>query len=320
MQDVLVVGESGVRPVSQELSTQEIKNLIQQIRMFGSNLCISGGEPLTRKSLVEVLTYAKKSNLKCEILTNGTLITPEIARELVSVSDSLILAIDGPVRIHDLIRGEGKFDMAVQGMNLVNEAEEVARRKLSLRINLTISSINTAYLDEVIDIAHNLDCSLSFQHLIFSDHKTAHQQKLFLRSNLGIETNTADGFVTDLHKFDVTILIEKLHSSQDKAKRLKVPFQISPFLKNEEEIRAWYTTVNCISGMHCTYPWTTMYIKPDGEVQPCEFINYSLGNVRMQDVSDVWNGHRARQFRRTLKKGLFPGCLRCCELTPKPLL
>jgi len=313
-------GVSGVRPTSQELSTQEIKNLIQQVSKFSSTIVIGGGEPLTHKSLQEVLTYAKRIGLKCEICTNGTLITPELARELVSVLDSLILSIDGPPEIHDLVRGEGNFDRVNQGMELINESEKITLKKIEQRFNLTISSINIAYLDKVIDIAQKLDCSLSFSHLIYSDHKTALQQQEFLRSNLGIENNTADGFITNLHEFDVTSLIEKLRLSQDKAKWLGVPFCISPFLKNEDEIRAWYTTLDYIPSMHCTYPWTTMYIKPDGEVQPCEFINYSLGNVRMQETRDIWNGHRARQFRRTLKKGLFPGCLRCCKLTPKPLL
>jgi MoaA/NifB/PqqE/SkfB family radical SAM enzyme len=313
-------GESGVKPTSEELSTSEIKGLISKVKKFNPFIAIGGGEPLVRKDILEVLKYAKEQGLSCEVVTNGTLITPELAKQLVKLADSVIFSIDGPPEINDHIRGMGTFDRVARGIRLVQEAKEISQKETLVRINCTISSLNLQYVDELVDIAHSLNCGLSLNHLIFSDSETAQRQTDFLKDNLSLEDETIQGFVSDLHKLDVVLLIDKLHRSKEKANRLKVPFYIAPFLKGDREIQMWYSNLNPIAGMHCTFPWTNLYIRPDGEVLPCEFIDYALGNILKEDIPAIWNGAKARQFRRILKKGLFPGCLRCCKLTPGPLL
>lgn len=313
-------GESGVEPTSRELSTSQVKDLLSKVKRFNPSIAIGGGEPLVRKDLLEVLEYAKEQGLRCEVLTNGTLITLELAKELVKLADSLIFSIDGPLKINDDIRGKGTFDKTVRGIRFIQEVRQLSQKKIAVKINCTISSLNAEHLDELVDIANTLNCDLSLNHLIFSDSEMAQRQREFLRDNLSLDDDTIQGFASDLQKLDVALLTEKLHRSRDKADRLGVGLHIAPFVRGDREIEMWYSGLSPIPGMHCTFPWVQLYIKPDGEVLPCEFINYSLGNILEEDVPTIWNGPKARHFRRTLKKGLFPGCLRCCKLTPRPLL
>lgn len=313
-------GDSGLKPAASELSASEVKDLLNGVRRFRPVVTVSGGEPLTRKDLLEVLEYVKQQDLRCELLTNGTLITPELAKDLVRLVNALIFSIEGPQEINDSIRGKGSFDRVTRGIKLVQEAARIQQRKIPMRINCTISSLNLQHLDELAGIAQSLDCDLSLNHLIFSDSARAQQHEEFLRDNLGLRDGAINGLANGLNELDVALLINKLHMLKEKANELKVPFYVAPFVKGDREIKTWYSSLSPVPGMRCTYPWLQLFIKPDGSVFPCEFINYPLGNILDEDVSAIWNGMKARRFRKTLKKGLFPGCVRCCKLTPWPLL
>ena len=67
----------------EELSTAEAKKLLDEIARAGFKIMIfSGGEPLTRPDILELVAHATKLGLRSVFGTNGTLITPEMARDL----------------------------------------------------------------------------------------------------------------------------------------------------------------------------------------------------------------------------------------------
>ena len=53
---------------------------------------------------------------------------------------------------------------------------------------------------------------------------------------------------------------------------------------------------------------------PNGDVFPCESINYKMGNIFEDDFREIWNNNKYVNFRNRLRKGLFPACARCCKL------
>ncbi|NUQ71987.1 MAG: radical SAM protein [Polyangiaceae bacterium] len=83
-------------------------------------LHITGGEPFAYSSLFEVIEAGLEHGYE-EILvnSNGTMITPEIARRLASYGDSLAISVslDGPAPVHDAARGEGRFQAALSGLS-----------------------------------------------------------------------------------------------------------------------------------------------------------------------------------------------------------
>jgi radical SAM protein with 4Fe4S-binding SPASM domain len=313
-------GESGTQPRTEEMSLADIEVLIDRIKAFRPLIAFSGGEPLTRPDIIEILDYARRQSLRTELLTNGTLITPEHARGLAGRVDRVLISIDGPRETNDLIRGRGSFDRTVRGIELLQAAVRKGREKTGIRINCVISSLNYPHLDELVDIAHALGCHLSFQHLIFSSDEVVRRHDGDLRARLDIAGDTARGCVSHLHELDVDVLTEKLKESREKAERLKVPFIVSPFLDSDDNVREWYAGLAPLPGLRCTFPWVHLYIRPNGDVTPCEFIEYRLGNILRDDVKSIFNGRRAQDFRKNLKKRLFPACHRCCKLLPSPLV
>ncbi len=85
---------------------------------------VSGGEPLMRRDLLDILDYTQQKEVSTRLLTNGTLITEEKARELKKRGiKRLQISIDGDKKRHNSVRQRPyAFDRAMQGIsNCKNE-------------------------------------------------------------------------------------------------------------------------------------------------------------------------------------------------------
>ena len=304
-------GTSNFTPVMKELSTEGIKTVLHKLRDGIFSISIGGGEPLIREDFPEILEYAGTLDYKCEVLTNGTLITPEIANYLARYAYDLVISLEGPKEINDAIRGKGSFDKTVQGIKMVRDI-----KKVPIKLNCTISSLNYQHIKELIDIAHDLHCDVSFQHLIFTNPLLADEHKKCLKEHLGIDDDTIFGFINDLHSVDTNQLIKKLNNCWNKASQYRMFYDVCPPLRGEREIETWYSGFDSIPLMRCLFPWLWLFVRPNGDISPCEFINYSYGNLVEDDLESIWNNEKARHFREVLmtQEKMFPGCRRCCKL------
>ena len=79
-------------------STTAIKKMISNL--YGvKRIILTGGEPLMRDDLLEIVEYAKKLQFETiSLATNGVLIRPDFAQNLVSLVDYIDVSIDGPRR------------------------------------------------------------------------------------------------------------------------------------------------------------------------------------------------------------------------------
>jgi len=127
---------------NEELSTDEAKNFIDNLaEMKIPLLMFSGGEPLLRKDLWELASYAKSKGLKTALSSNGTLITKEIAAKIKKVSIEYVgISLDGVnQKTHDAIRGKpGSFKKSIQALkNCVDIG-----LKCGVRITATAENLN----------------------------------------------------------------------------------------------------------------------------------------------------------------------------------
>ena len=56
------------------------------------------------------------------------------------------------------------------------------------------------------------------------------------------------------------------------------------------------------------FPWRGLQVDADGRIYPCSKIYLDLGDVRETPVFEAWNTASMTEFRRYLKKGLYPAC------------
>lgn len=128
--------DSGANTQSNEPTTQEAKAVLDDLAGYGvPSVLFSGGEPLTRKDLFELIPYAADKGLRTVISTNGTLITSDKARQIKQMGVSYVgISLDGIGSVNDQFRGAaGAFDAAVTGIRNCMDAGV----RVGLRLTLT---------------------------------------------------------------------------------------------------------------------------------------------------------------------------------------
>jgi len=153
-----------------ELSTREGKALLDDLADYGAPVVLfSGGEPLVRDDLEELIAYAADRGLRPVLSTNGTLITEERAEALRDAGLQYAgVSVDGLPERNDAFRGkEGAFDAAVRGI------EHCLDAGLKTGLRYTITDHNAADLEGVVDLLTDVGLDrFCFYHLDYGGRGT----------------------------------------------------------------------------------------------------------------------------------------------------
>lgn len=138
-----------------ELTTDEAFHLLDQIKQFGDPiLVITGGDPMMRRDLYDIIRYAVQKGLRAALTPTTTrLVTPKaLARVKEAGVRRVAISIDGPsAEAHDAFRAfRGSFSLA-RGI-----AQNIVAAGLSLQINTTVSRYNLHLLDEMMQLVADL--------------------------------------------------------------------------------------------------------------------------------------------------------------------
>lgn len=105
------------------LDTDEIKNVIHKLENSKvKTIIFTGGEPLVRNDIFDILKYARRSfSGKIVLMTNGTLINKDNVKELTTNLNAIDISIDGvDESTCSIIRGSGVFDKVMQAVELLH--------------------------------------------------------------------------------------------------------------------------------------------------------------------------------------------------------
>lgn len=122
-------GERGADPAYDDLisALDQYKDFLARLSAerhvdVRGHINLTGGEPLVRDDLVDLIREIKEAGLTFALLTNGTLIDHSIAAELRALSPSYVqVSIDGLEGTHDRIRGKGSYRSAVSGLRALKK-------------------------------------------------------------------------------------------------------------------------------------------------------------------------------------------------------
>jgi radical SAM protein with 4Fe4S-binding SPASM domain len=157
-------GDSHLAP---DLSLEHVRSRLDRLCRQGvRRIHFLGGEPFVRRDLASIVEYAGSLGILCSVNTNGTLITREVARAIVSAGTYLLtFSLDGyDATINDGIRGRGSFHKALRGLRHVQEAKAALRGHVRLVCSHTLMRPNHQSIAKMIDVA----TELGFQNLIVS--------------------------------------------------------------------------------------------------------------------------------------------------------
>ena len=290
---------------SLELSTEQAKKMLSQLTELNCPVILfSGGEPLLRKDLFELLTESKRLGLRVVISTNGTLIDSEAAKQLVDVGVSYVgISIDGTEAFHDKFRQvSGCFKAALKGIENCKEAG------IKTGLRFTMTKANHEQIPAVFDIAASNDVRrICFYHLIRSGRaKGLAKQVMTSEQN----RHVLDMIIQLTGEFVSKDLIDEVLTVDNHAD--------GPYLltRMREQNNPRYETAkrlllanggNKVGQKIACVGW-------DGNVYADQFWrNYSLGNIKDKTFKQIWENSDEPVLNKLRNKSQFADsrCLQC---------
>ena len=287
---------SGGKPGADELTTAEAKRMLDQLAAVDEfrMMAWTGGEPLVRDDLWELLAYAQALGFTNTMATNATLIDDAVAQRL-RRSGVVIAAVslDGfDAASHDFVRGlPGAFDDALRGMRALRRAG------ILLHINITAMEYNMEQMEPLMALVDELGTGilLMYQLVPVGRGRKIGQAALDLSAN--------------------ERLIRFMAQAQRTTGAIMEPVagpQYWPFLLQRDGVRAGPLLRLAETVFHgCSAGRGFIYIKPNGELWPCPFIEIACGNVRDTPVATILSTSpvlKDLQNRERLLKGRCGEC------------
>ena len=270
---------------------------------------LHGGEPLLNPGLADLVAHCTSLGIFTGIATNGLSMTPEKAKCLVDAGiGSIKFSLDGPKELHNRLRGrKDAYEKQIRAMEWVIEADERHTVYKSIRSN--VSSINLPRIDEVIDIAKVMsitDVQFAFYSVIDKD-VVNQANDIFKEQVASLRSLIPKALLPD----NVDLIETKRNRMMDKAAACgitlgKTGFFTLPVDQIPKGIKRKRT--------RCTLFENCLTIDAFGELFPCEYIRFSLGNIKDQALENILNGERFQLFKDIYSKN-YPHlkiCDYCC--------
>jgi radical SAM protein len=289
-----------------ELSTAEAKALIERLAAFGNNpiLIFTGGDPMMRPDLFELIAYASERGLRCSLTPTATALPTkerlERARE--AGIKRVALSLDAPrPEIHDEFRKvKGSWQRT---MDTLHRAHDVG---LSVQVNTTVAKHNVDILHEMVPFIQEVGAVQWSVFFLVPTGRAMAEQMISPEQHERIFNWLYD--LSQTAPFDIKataapmyrrVAIERKRAEVGSG--APVTFQSAGF-QYADGLNRPTKGVNDGNGF--------LFISHIGEIQPSGFLPVTADNVRNDDVVDVYrNSPIFKDLRNPSKlKGVCGAC------------
>jgi 12,18-didecarboxysiroheme deacetylase len=280
-----------------ELTTGEAKSFIEDIAHFGSPVILfSGGEPLMRPDILELIEFAKSQGMRAVLSTNGTLISGDTASQLKELGLSYVgISLDGLKDTHDKFRGvKGAFDMAMTGLRNCRKAG------IKVGLRFTVNNRNVNDIPGIFELVEEENIPrICFYHLVYSgrgskliDEDLPKDMKrktvdLIIDSTKALfdRGKQKEVLTVDNHADGVYLYLRMLKEDPDRAKDVLELLKMNGGNSSGDGI-------GCVS-------W-------DGSVHADQFWRqYTFGNVKERPFSEIWTDMSNPMMKKLKNKKLY---------------
>ena len=260
-----------------ELTTEEIKNAFKQIandmdvRKILIN--VTGGEPLVRKDLCEVMEYATNElGFRWGMTTNGVLLTEENIEKLRKATmETISISIDGLEETHNKFRGIDSYQTIINNIKKLKEAKFVKH----IQVTTVFHKDNINEMEELYNVM--VDLGLDSWRLVSMDPIGRANENNDLLLN-GEEIKKILDFI----------------KQKNKTKKLQLSYGCPGFLglDYEKDVRGYY--------FYCRTGINVASILYNGDLFVCPNVprrkELIQGNIRTDNFKDVWD-NKYKEFR-----------------------
>ena len=262
-------------PYPGELSLDECKKLMDDIASITDPILIlTGGEPLMRPDIWEIIDYAHELGMRPVIGTNGTLIDDEMAAKIAAHGIPRVsLSLDFPDAAgQDAFRGkEGAFEETLAGLR------NLRAHGVGVQVNTTVTKMNKELVQEIHDLALAEDCAAFHPFLLVPTGRGEDLVDVELTPEEYEEVLTwaYNCQKTSPMHFKPTDAPQYYRILRQQAAAEGI--QVNPQTYGMEAM-----TRGCLGGI------TFVFISHVGDVQPCGYFNMQLGNVKETPFPEIW--------------------------------
>ena len=276
-----------------EITQDEIKEVLKQLAdhpNYNPNeimLFITGGEPLVRKDLFEIMDYANKLGFPWGITTNGILVDEKIVKKMEETNMySVSVSIDGLKETHESFRKvPGSFEKILKGIKLMNESPVIKDVQVT-------TCVNKKNIDELEDLYKLME------------EIGVYDWRIIEVDPIGRAKNN-DEILLD--KNDFKRMINFIEEKQLLDSSVKVSYGCGHFLGTEMEPRIRNRPFECQAGtlVGSILSNGDIFVCPDVEKRK-ELIQ---GNIRKDNFIEVWE-KKYKPFRK-ISRTENSKCKRC---------
>jgi len=263
-----------------ELTTKEAKLLIDQVVKAGFKIMIfSGGEPLMRDDIFELISYASKVGLRPVLGTNGTLISEKIVKKLKEAGIAAVgISLDSlDFEKHNAFRGD---DEAFK--NTIFAMKNCRDESVRFQVHTTVMEWNKDEITALTD---------------FSIAMGASAHHIFFLVPTGRGKNIENEILTPKeYKELLTTIMKKQQQVDIELKPTCAPQFVNIAKSLGMDIRF---KKGCIAGIdYCI-------VNPKGDVQACAYLPQVTGNIREIPFDEIWensslfNNLRSKKYQGT---------------------
>jgi AdoMet-dependent heme synthase len=228
---------------------------------FSPSFNITGGEPFLRQDLFDILGHLGGRGFELYLLTNGTLIDREKAARLaLTCVKGVQVSIEGPEEIHDRIRGRGSFASSLRGISFLLDAG------ITVTLNATLSEINADHFTAMVSLASSIGAQrLGFSRLVPSGRGAGLIDKMIDRAG-------------------IRKIYEEILSLKPEHLKIVTGDPVASQMSAESggHDQGDVPTGGCAAGV------SGLTFLPDGTITPCRRLAIPVGNVRTDNLREVW--------------------------------
>jgi len=287
----------------EELSTEQMIDLLDQLAKTKSGLFLTGGEPFVRKDIFKIIEEAKRRKMPVGVVTNGTLLGEDDVKRLRDIGlDVVVISFHGTQEAHDKAVGhQGAFEKTLRALDLFRKYWPAP----GPMINYVVTAESMVHLGDFLrEVGARKNVVTRLSHLNFVTPEEAAANDEYWKRHFGEAPEKLLHFQFSPPEGLAEPVLEVLR---------KNPGIFTKPVLSDREVKIWYGPDFRLK-RRCVFIWRSTYINSDGVVYPCQYFFFNMGNVKEQTVEQIWNSEKYRRFRALLRKGLTPGCSRCCKL------
>lgn len=290
---------------------EAIKKILAELPRKDCHLFLSGGEPFLHPDIFEIIYLIKKAGHSCGLVTNTTLLNEEKIKKLIDLKlDYIFISLHGNKEKHENItKIKNSFDKVIETLKTFKKLDSDNHCKLHINSVITKNNLNL-YLKLINDIAIYSPNTFRLAHPTFNFKEEIESFQILNNQFFDgkIKPNTYLIEELALNNGEINVFVNQVK----KIRTNKMDIFFKPEL-SKSEINQWYSKQNKIK-RECFFIYSSLSIDPKGDVYPCPFLKYKLGNVNEDSLANIWNNLKYKRLRKVINKYFPEICRRCCKI------